>query len=78
MLVKCEACNGNGYFQMEGTKVCFECAACKGKGGFDVPDNKELCPKCNGTGSAYVRADFGVFVECDCKNCFGTGFIDKK
>lgn len=78
MLTKCKVCNGNGHIRPEGWGIAFECDICRGKGGFDVPDNKELCPECNGKGKVTVMSPLGFGIENNCENCFGTGFIDKK
>lgn len=78
MLVKCKTCDGKGHVLVKDFGIHVSCDVCRGKGGFDVPDNKELCPECNGRGTIYVLADMGVRIECNCENCLGTGFIDKK
>ena len=79
MLKKCKVCEGKGYVIVKGMGFGIGCDVCDGKGGFDVPDNKELCPECNGKGKITVPTDIkGLGMECTCKNCFGTGFIDKK
>ncbi|MCI8397266.1 MAG: hypothetical protein HFJ52_06550 [Clostridia bacterium] len=77
MLKKCKVCNGKGHVFVEGFGINVSCDVCHGKGGFDVPENKELCPECNGKGKVTVMTDLGFGIECNCENCFGTGFIDK-
>lgn len=77
MLKKCTICKGKGYFIPEGWSIAFECDACHGKGGFDVPDNKELCPECKGKGKVTVMINHGLGIENNCEKCLGTGFIDK-
>ena len=54
------------------------CATCGGKGGFDVPENKELCPECNGRKKVNVPTGLGIDMAVNCERCFGTGFIDKE
>lgn len=81
MLTKCKTCEGKGYVIPEGLGFGIECSTCHGKGGFDVPENKELCPECGGKGKGCVITKIGgaeVGIETNCENCFGTGFIDKK
>ncbi len=78
MLKKCTVCNGKGYVVVQGIGLGFECDVCHGKGGFDVPDNKELCPTCKGKGKVTVQTDIkGLGMECNCETCLGTGLIDK-
>lgn len=77
MLTKCKVCNGKGYYIPEGWGIGVSCSACHGKGGFDIPDNKELCPDCNGSGNVTVMTDLGFGIAVNCERCFGTGFIDK-
>lgn len=77
MLKKCKACNGEGRVFLEGFSINFMCDVCHGKGGFDVPENKELCPECNGKGKVTVVTGIGFVISNNCMNCFGTGFIDK-
>lgn len=79
MLVKCKDCKGKRYIevkQLGGLKV--SCATCGGKGGFDVPENKELCPECNGRKKVNVPTGLGIDMAVNCERCFGTGFIDKE
>lgn len=81
MLIKCKTCEGKGYAIIKGLGFAVECDVCHGKGGFDVPENKELCPECNGRGTVYLKTKFGdseIGNETNCTNCFGTGLIDKK
>ena len=77
MLTRCTVCNGQGHVFLKAWGIHVECSTCHGKGGFDVPDNKELCPECNGSGNITVMTDLGFAIESNCENCFGTGFIDK-
>ena len=77
MLTKCKICNGKGYIVPKGLEIGVLCSACRGKGGFDVPDNKELCPDCNGRGKVVMMTNLGFGVEVNCERCFGTGLIDK-
>ena len=62
------------------TENCFYLlCACKGKGGFDVPEGKEICPECKGSGHVVVKLEgWGICVQQNCKNCYATGFIDKE
>lgn len=83
MYVKCKACDGKGYSIPDGPGgwiVKLSCGVCSGNGGFHIPDDKELCPKCNGNGKrTVIRGAWpGVAVEVDCDNCCGEGYVDKK
>ena len=79
MLMKCKNCDGTGLVLGRtdfGLGLDIKsCNVCYGKGNFDVPENKELCSKCNGKGTIHVPK---IYVELDCKNCFGSGFIENK
>lgn len=78
MFVKCKICDGKEYFVPRGWNgVSFHCSTCHGTGGFDVPDGKDLCPKCNGSGQIAEISEFGFGIEASCKICSGTGFVDK-
>lgn len=77
MFKNCEVCSGKGGFVMEGFNIKVDCDVCSGKGGFDIPEGKELCPKCKGKRSIEVRKDLGISIECRCENCHATGFVDK-
>ena len=48
MLTTCKDCNGKGRVMKKEWGIQITCLTCKGKGGFDVPENKALCPECNG------------------------------
>ncbi len=79
MLVKCKECNGEGFVFSEELKFGFTCSACKGKGGFDVPEGKEICPECKGSGHVVVIPEgWGIGIQQNCKNCYATGFVDKE
>ena len=78
MLVKCKECHGRGFHHINGMGLCFSCKTCKGKGGFDVPDNKELCPECEGAGTIMLPTQLGFSIESNCEKCYGTGLIDKQ
>ncbi len=76
MLRKCEMCNGKGHLMLPGLNIGVSCDVCRGKGGFDVPDNKELCPTCGGSRTTTFSIGGLKFAET-CKTCYGTGFVDK-
>ncbi len=77
MFVKCKICDGKGYYVPRGWSISFFCSSCHGIGGFDVPESKELCPKCGESGQITEISEFGFGIEIPCEKCSGTGFIDK-
>lgn len=78
MLRKCAVCNGKKNILVQPYGIYITCDVCQGKGGFDVPDNKDLCPDCKGKGKVNKLTSIGFLViEVNCDRCFGTGLIDK-
>lgn len=76
MFKKCKICNGKGFVENKDWGKLF-CNICQGKGGFDVPNDKELCPECYGRGHYTVETNCGRNIEQNCLKCSGTGFIEK-
>ena len=78
MLLQCKKCNGKGRIPLNinGCAVYSRCSVCRGIGKLNVPDNKKMCPDCEGCGSILTKAA-GLPLTLACKKCEGTGFIDK-
>jgi len=45
------------------------CTACKGKGVVTVPEQRQTCPACGGTGRAGIEYDLA------CTTCSGKGVV---
>lgn len=77
MFVKCKKCGGRGYLITVGVGMGNICPVCNGKCGFEIPEDKILCPQCLGKTTQTVKMGYGISFECTCDKCFGTGYIDK-
>jgi len=74
MFLECKICNGKGNIEnKEWGKI--SCTVCHGKGGFDIPNDKVLCPECNGNAHYKVIANRGRELNPNCVKCSGTGYI---
>ena len=78
MIVKCRKCYGKGIMITKNWGVR-TCDICQGKGEFNIPDNKELCPNCNGKCLIHEKIKYtNLYTEKLCEKCAGTGYIDKE
>lgn len=77
MFVKCRMCRGKGSLFTAGVGMGSTCPTCKGKRGFEIPEGKTLCPRCDGKKTIPMRICEGLSFEITCDKCFGDGFVDK-
>lgn len=78
MLVQCKKCNGKGRIPLvsDEFRLYSRCPVCRGYKKLNIPDNKELCTECNGSGSIPTKVA-GIPTVLDCQKCSGSGLIDK-
>jgi len=63
--VTCALCRGTGKHAMRR----LTCTTCKGKGVVTVPEQRQTCPACGGTGRAGIEYDLA------CTTCSGKGMV---
>ncbi len=76
MHVTCLVCKGHPNRVSSVLKVRISCPTCHGEGGFDIPDDKELCPVCKGETKVFIPGT-QYREKCDCDKCKALGYVHK-